>query len=925
MANATNFNFSSLMGMGMPKLFGVDRGSAANANNNSGSSRRDNGISDGGVDRAKELNYDKIFSLPNVGKLLKMSKDGGIKNSLQQVTKEFLNTKTSGLGEKFKSTEIPLFERMATKLDSSFNTLNTINETAEKDSKDSDSANNENKDQMEESSKDSKKTSSLLKENVETNNSTLLVLKSKLDKIEVNTKVIGNLMGDSLKSDPTKDLAANEKEDRMKSSNNFDNLGNIIISSQQNSTNQLVDILEENNKNGGSGGGGGGGPSTTKGLITKIGGFLTGGMGLSGLLTSSMTGIATAGAGAMIGAAGLVAAAGAAGYAVGTVINKYVVDPLVDDLHKEQDGKIRESSTLALTAQQTSLKKVGDESLSMKERAKEKRKVKLGAMGSFNKDFGAILSTNDIEIAAKVKKLDADNMDLYSEYSVAEVKKKRENFNYRPVSMFDTNETYAKEYVDAFTEFLKKTGTPLTEVQKDNEAKNLKNQFATAKVNKVLQEKEKAKADKLAEPVDSNVSIGDKSYDASKKLGRSRERISGSDGYYNFESYKLGQGKDSKLLMNEQTKQGKLEYLNKKIANAKEDIKSYDKQDDFFKSDREESKLDSKLNKAIKEYDRISKVEALSKEEYVKTITAIKEKKREISKKEEPSSKKVAKALEKPTTTATKDEVKDKNKNLETSDAQSSKVAEIKAEMSEEIKSRSGLNNFDRRAANIHKSKQEAGETLSKRNKIRIGKVDREKKELSDVKALILPQIIAMKEKELSEAAKSITSKDMTEKEWNKFQQSRDYVSLVNADSYEEYKERESYKKEGNKKKAVELQTTLATIRPKKTKSSDALTVKPTPKSVPMALATSHDSTVKSTPQVKPINIANTSLKKINEKEKAGTMMDNNTLSGKSQQPLIIKQQTPQPMQANNQKKPTERGITSVGDYGVELLRSLLT
>ena len=146
-----------------------------------------------------------------------------------------------------------------------------------------------------------------------------------------------------------------------------------------------------------------------------------------------------------------------------------------------------------------------------------------------------------------------------------------------------------------------------------------------------IKDKEKTKE---KTKVDSNVSIGDKNYDASQRLGHSKQTIRGSDGNYNFESYKLGQGEDSKLLMNEQTKQGKLEYLNKQIANAKEDIKSYNKQDDFFKSDREESKLDSKLNKAIKEYDRISKVEALSKDEYVKTITAIKDKKREISKKE---------------------------------------------------------------------------------------------------------------------------------------------------------------------------------------------------------------------------------------------------------------------------------------------------
>ena len=57
------------------------------------------------------------------------------------------------------------------------------------------------------------------------------------------------------------------------------------------------------------------------GAAVGAGSFLTGGLGIGGLATSSMGGIATAGAGAMAGAAGLAAGAGAIGYGVGTAIN----------------------------------------------------------------------------------------------------------------------------------------------------------------------------------------------------------------------------------------------------------------------------------------------------------------------------------------------------------------------------------------------------------------------------------------------------------------------------------------------------------------------------------------------------------------------------------------------------------------------------
>ena len=56
--------------------------------------------------------------------------------------------------------------------------------------------------------------------------------------------------------------------------------------------------------------------------LPGVGAMLTGGMGLGGLLSASGTAIAGAGAGAMTGAAGLVGLAGAAGYGVGSLINK---------------------------------------------------------------------------------------------------------------------------------------------------------------------------------------------------------------------------------------------------------------------------------------------------------------------------------------------------------------------------------------------------------------------------------------------------------------------------------------------------------------------------------------------------------------------------------------------------------------------------
>lgn len=64
--------------------------------------------------------------------------------------------------------------------------------------------------------------------------------------------------------------------------------------------------------------------SKAGGLAAGAGSFLTGGLGLSGMLGSSMGGIAGAGAGAMAGSAALVLGAGAAGYGAGTLLNKGV-------------------------------------------------------------------------------------------------------------------------------------------------------------------------------------------------------------------------------------------------------------------------------------------------------------------------------------------------------------------------------------------------------------------------------------------------------------------------------------------------------------------------------------------------------------------------------------------------------------------------
>ena len=65
--------------------------------------------------------------------------------------------------------------------------------------------------------------------------------------------------------------------------------------------------------------------STGKGIISGAAGLgttLTGGLGITGLLTASGSTIAGAGAGAMAGAGSLLAASGAAGYGIGTLINK---------------------------------------------------------------------------------------------------------------------------------------------------------------------------------------------------------------------------------------------------------------------------------------------------------------------------------------------------------------------------------------------------------------------------------------------------------------------------------------------------------------------------------------------------------------------------------------------------------------------------
>jgi hypothetical protein len=250
------------------------------------------------------------------------------------------------------------------------------------------------------------------------------------------------------------------------------------------STDQLITELDSiEHKLGKIEGGGSGGldrrggplGKILKSLGTKVKAF---GVAAGALSKMNLGAIAKGGMGGKLGAAGMVAAAGAAGYAIGTVLNKTVVDPFTSKMYDEQEKRGNESAKEGMQAQSTSLKKARDTKIDTKTRAKETRKVKASLMSGMEDDFGATFDLNNHEIQDHIRKYDADNMDFYSNYPAEQLISLRKQFKFREVRWGEENKEYAKLYVEAFVNYVSKNGTVITEKQEKAEIEKIETQDA---------------------------------------------------------------------------------------------------------------------------------------------------------------------------------------------------------------------------------------------------------------------------------------------------------------------------------------------------------------------------------------------------------------------------------------------------------------
>jgi len=473
-----------------------------------------------------KIDIDKIFTLKNVGKFLKLSKESSVKETTKGIGKSLLDKYSNILGEKLTHTELPGIENLGKRLIINSNKIDELVETQEQATETQEELVKQSKlppkpppgspvkstdkvgsvvveefkpektdigkEQLQnlqlsseyllDSSEKLRVTSENLKEvgTVETKPKPKVATLSSENLKEVETterettkpKVV-TLSSDNVKEivlavTPKKvgdvDVAATEREKELESRVNFDSLSDNIQATQERETDRLIDSFEDLSGTVEETGGG------QSAILASLAAFFTGGAGLTKMLATSVGGILKGGIGGILGSAGLLAASGAAGYGVGTLINKYFIDPAMQKVYKEQDEKVKKSSSTAIEEQTSSFAKSKDVSLSFEKRAEEKRKVQLGAMGGFDKDFGATFKVNNAEIASHVKKFDSDNMDLYSQYSVNEVKALRSAFKFPDIGGGENNKDYAKKYVDMFKERLIKKGTKLTDVQLKEQA-----------------------------------------------------------------------------------------------------------------------------------------------------------------------------------------------------------------------------------------------------------------------------------------------------------------------------------------------------------------------------------------------------------------------------------------------------------------------
>jgi len=422
-----------------------------------------------------KIDVDKIFTLKNVGKFLKLSKQDSVKETTKGIGKSLLDKYSNILGEKLTHTELPGIETLGKRLILNSNQVEEAVETQEEAVETQEELVKQGKlppkpppgstnrvsdkvDKIVEEFKPEKIDTG--KDQLQLSSEHLLDSSEKLRITSENLKEVG-----TAKPKVTDiDAAATEKEKELESKINFDNLSDNIQATQERETDRLIDFLEDISGSVESSGRG------QSAILAGLAAFFTGGAGLAAMLSTSVSGILAGGIGGILGATGLLAAAGAAGYAVGTLIDKYFVEPAMVKVYKAREERLSKSSTQAIEEQQTSLSKSKDVSLSFEKRAEEKRKFQLGAMGGFDKDFGATFKVNNAEISAHVKKFDADNMELYSQYSVNEVKALRSAFKFADIGGGENNEEYAKRYVDTFKKRLIKKGTKLTDVQLKEQA-----------------------------------------------------------------------------------------------------------------------------------------------------------------------------------------------------------------------------------------------------------------------------------------------------------------------------------------------------------------------------------------------------------------------------------------------------------------------
>jgi len=200
------------------------------------------------------------------------------------------------------------------------------------------------------------------------------------------------------------------------------------------------------------------------GMFLK-GGFMTMGRGLASAIGPHL--------GPIMG----VALAGAAGVAVGSIINKYLINPIVNKWYKALDERTKKSTDAAIRAVEEA-RRGAMAPIPGKERV-EKRiatKIYAGRAGAMTaeeraKQVGIWGRTTMPLIEAEQDKYMQEHIGEYITYGHEQVNQLRSEWNksflshFRGKSLFESPEKYGRSREESFLKYLKKKGKPLSEYE----------------------------------------------------------------------------------------------------------------------------------------------------------------------------------------------------------------------------------------------------------------------------------------------------------------------------------------------------------------------------------------------------------------------------------------------------------------------------